>query len=222
MAAPVRRAAAELRYLLARGYPLEVTLSLVGNRHGLARRERDLLRRGVAAPQVAERRRAKLRAPTGLAGARLAIDGHNQLITLESALKGRPLVAADDGLVRDVERAARAFRPGRLTEQALGLLLELLGSARPESTLFLFDAPVSGSGCLAALVRRRLQEAGLVGEARAAAYPEAEMEGFSGVVATSDGPLIDACQAATDLSGAIIRAHFGHLLISLKEREGEP
>lgn len=214
--APLRVGARELRYLLERGYPLEASLQLVGNRHALALLGRDLLRRGVVAAQTAAARRSKLLSPEALAGINLAVDGHNQLITLESALKGKPLVAADDGLVRDVARVGRTYRPGPVSRKALGLLLELLSAVRPASTLFLFDAPVSGSGELALLVRQALAAAGLPGEARAIPYPEAELAGYPGPVATSDGPLIDLCPQAADLAGAVIRAHFSQLLISLE------
>lgn len=215
-AALLRQAAEELRFLLARSYPQEASLILVGNRHDLHLRERDVLRRGVVAPEVAAARRAKLITPQQLAGGRLAVDGHNQLITLESAIRGQPLVAADDGLVRDIARAAATYRPGGTTAQALRLLLEALQAATPESTLLLFDAPVSRSGELAARVRQHLAEAGLRGDARTAAYPEAELERHPGPVATADGGLIDRCARVVDLSGGIIRERFAHLLISLE------
>jgi len=214
--ASLRQAAAELRYLLERGYPLEASLSLVGNRHDLARPERDVLRRGVVAPALAQARRSKLLSSSQIAGQSLAVDGHNQLITLESAIRGKPVVAAGDGFVRDVSRAARTYRPSPVSRQAMAMLLALIGRAQPRSVLFLFDAPVSGSGELAALVRRALSEASLAGEARAAPYPEAELVGHRGPVATADGGLIGRCAAVVDLAGEIIRANFSHLLLNLE------
>ena len=212
----LRRAAGELRYLLERGYPQEASLTLVGNRHNLPAPEREILRRGVVAPKVAEVRRAKLMTLGELEGLRLAVDGHNQLITLESALRGGPLLIADDGLVRDIARAAAGYRLGEVSRKALGLLIEALAGAAPESVLFLFDAPISRSGELAALVRQALAEAGLTGDARTAAYPEVELERHEGPVATADGALIDRCARVIDLAGQIISERFGHLLTSLE------
>jgi Protein of unknown function (DUF434) len=54
-------AAADFRFLLARGYPRKAALALVGNRYGLDEIARRLLHRGVFAPEVAVARRAKLR-----------------------------------------------------------------------------------------------------------------------------------------------------------------
>lgn len=221
-AARLREAAADFRFLLGRGYPAETSLTLVGNRHTLPALERDLLRRSVVAPRVAEARRARLVPLTDLAGKPLAVDGHNQLISLETALRGGPLVAADDGVVRDVARAAAGYRPSEATGEALSLLLAAIALAKPSTTLFLFDAPVPHSGELAALTRARLAEANLPGEARTAPYPEAEIEGYPGVVATADGGLIERCAQAIDLAGGVIRARFPQLVISLEaKREKE-
>ena len=106
----LREAAHDFRYLLARGYPRQAALGLVGNRYGLDETARQLLHRGVFAPEVAAARRAKLRRLRELPGQPLALDGHNVLITLECALRKLPLVAADDGWVRDVGEVSRAFK----------------------------------------------------------------------------------------------------------------
>ena len=100
-------AAADFRFLLARGYPRKNALDLVGNRYGLDHTARQLLHRGVFAPELAGARRAKLRRLRDLPGRPLALDGHNVLITLECAGRGLPLVAADDGFIRDVGEISR-------------------------------------------------------------------------------------------------------------------
>ncbi len=104
----MQEAAADFRYLLNRGYPREACLALVGNRYNLPRAARQLLHRGVFAGEVSRSRKKKLRRLADLAGQPLALDGHNVLITLESAIKGRELVAADDGFIRDVAQISRA------------------------------------------------------------------------------------------------------------------
>jgi hypothetical protein len=106
----LRQAATDFRYLLARGYPRGAALTLVGNRYHLDHTARQLLHRGGFAPEIAAARRAKLRRLADLPGMPLALDGHNVLITLECALKGLPLVAADDGFIRDVGQVSRGFK----------------------------------------------------------------------------------------------------------------
>ena len=66
---------------------------------------------GGSSPRRSRRaRRAKLRLLRDLPGQPLALDGHNVLITLECAARNLPLVAADDGFIRDVGEVSRAFK----------------------------------------------------------------------------------------------------------------
>jgi hypothetical protein len=210
-------AAIDFRYLLSRGYPRAAALTLVGNRYNLEHTARQLLHRGVFAPEVAAARRAKLRHLRELPGLPLALDGHNVLITLECARRGVPLVAADDGWIRDVGQVSRAFRPSPETEQALGLLADYL--ARPTSgTLAVFyDAPLSFSGELAKLTGKLWAAQGLQVTARAVPVPEQELAGFPGAIATSDTALIDAHDPVVDLAGEIIRQQRTWEVIGLDE-----
>ena len=76
------QAAADLRYLLSRGYPRKAALGLVGNRYQLDHTARQILHRGVFSPAAARARREKLRLLREVAGRPLGLDGHNVLITL--------------------------------------------------------------------------------------------------------------------------------------------
>uniref|UniRef100_A0A7C3YZK1 DUF434 domain-containing protein n=1 Tax=Desulfobacca acetoxidans TaxID=60893 RepID=A0A7C3YZK1_9BACT len=201
----LQQAAADFRYLLNRGYPRRASLTLVGNRYDLPRAARQLLHRGVFADALARARRAKLRPLAALAGRPLAIDGHNVLITLESALLGRPLVAADDGFIRDVAQISRTFRDSPATRQALDLLAAYLSRHRPGPLTILYDAPMKRSGDLARKTRQILAAPGLQVEARAVPVPERELLDFPGAVATSDTHLIDAQEVLVDLAGEIVR-----------------
>ena len=198
-------AAQDFRYLLNRDYPREASLTLVGNRYDLDASARQNLHRGVFADEVAAARRAKLWELADLAGQPLAVDGHNVLITLESALKGLTLVAADDGFIRDVAQLSRAYRDSPLTKQALALLASYVSRHHPGPLTILYDAPMKRSGDLAGQTREIFAAQGLFAEARAAAVPERELLEFSGAVATSDTHLIDAKEVVVDLAGEIIR-----------------
>jgi hypothetical protein len=201
----LQQAARDFRYLLNRGYPRQASLTLVGNRYNLPRAARQLLHRGVFADAVAQARRARLKPLSALAGQPLAVDGHNVLITLESALQGRPLVAADDGFVRDVAQLSRAYRDSPLTRRALDLLAGYLARHAPGPLTILYDAPMKRSGELAELTRQIFAARGLAVEARALPVPERELLAFPGAVATSDTHLIDAQAVLVDLAGEIIR-----------------
>ena len=123
----LQEAAADFRFLLARGYPRKAALALVGNRYDLDEMARRLLHRGVFAPEVAAARRAKLRLLREVPGRPLALDGHNVLITLECAARHLPLVAADDGFIRDVGEISRAFTVSEATDRVLTLAGRLSG-----------------------------------------------------------------------------------------------
>jgi hypothetical protein len=210
-------AAADFRFLLARGYPRQNALGLVGNRYGLEHTARQLLHRGVFAPAVAAARRAKLRHLRDLPGRPLALDGHNVLITLECAGRGLPLVAADDGFIRDVGEISRAFKVSPDTDRVLALVADYLADHAAGPVEVFFDAPLSLSGELARRTREVFASRGLAVQAAAVPVPERRLAGFTGAIATSDTALIDAHATVVDLAGEIIRRQPAWRFIDLRE-----
>jgi len=212
------KAAADLRYLLAQGYPRRGALLFVGNHYQLTRREREMLNRGVYPEPEAQTRRQRLLPAEKIQGRALGVDGHNVLITLECALLKQVLIDCDDGLIRDVAGASSSYRPGEITDRALELALNFLQAHGAKSVLFLLDAPMSQSGELAAHVSAVLAGRGLMGRARAVPVPEAELYAFTGLVATSDSVLIDRVDEPVDLAGQIIRRWLPEVeIMELKE-----
>lgn len=208
-------AAADFRFLLTRGYPRSAALALVGNRYGLEHTARQLLHRGVFAPELAGARRAKLRLLRDLPGRPLALDGHNVLITLECAGRGLPLVAADDGFIRDVGEVSSAFKISPATDRVLALLADYLADHAPRPVDVFYDAPLSLSGELARRTRELFASRGLEVQAAAVPVPERLLSGFPGAIATSDTALIDAHATVVDLAGEIIRRRPSWRLIYL-------
>lgn len=198
------QAAADLRYLLDRGYPKDASLILVGNRYGLDRDHRHLLHRAVVPTHLAAQRKAKTVDLGEIRGRGLAIDGHNTLITLESAILGKTIFLADDGFLRDISSVSASYRHTQVTDRALELIMKLLVAATPDETIFLLDAPISGSGRLASHIRGLMSQNHLRGDARAVRVPERHLATYRGIIATSDGALIDAAQEVFDLAGHII------------------
>jgi hypothetical protein len=213
----LQEAAADFRLLLGRGYPRRAALEVVGNRYHLDHTARQLLHRGVFAPQVAAARRAKLRRLADLPGLPLAVDGHNVLITLECATRQLPLVAADDGWIRDVGEISRAFKVSAATDRVLGLLADYLADQMVGALQVFYDAPLSRSGELARRTREILATRGLAVQAQAVPVPERNLAAFPGPIATSDTALIDAHAPVVDLAGEIIRPHRAWRIIPLGE-----
>lgn len=201
----LRKGAEDFRYLLGRGYPRKNSLELIGNRYSLTKDGRELLHRGVFSPGDAARRKERLVTMERVKDADLAVDGHNVLITVEAALCQKPLIAADDGLIRDISGVSSAYKMRDVTLMAVDILLEMLKRFHPTRVLFLFDSPISKSGDLASYVADRLRATGLSGEARAVKVPETILVGHHGIVATSDSAIIDRVEKVVDLAGYVIR-----------------
>jgi hypothetical protein len=204
--ATLNLAALDFLYLLDRAYPRSASLQLVGNRYNLDGLNRHILHRGVFACDESKKRCSRLLSPERLAGARLLVDGHNVLITVESALAGRPLIAATDGVIRDVAGISHRYQISSLTREAIDRTLLLLKVYPPRETLFLLDAPIRQSGELAALLRVGLENFGLPGDAQTVKVPEADLLDRHAVVASSDSAVLDRTEQAVDLAGAVIRS----------------
>ncbi len=206
-------AARDLRYLLERRYGLKASLKLVGDRFRLTARQRHFLYRAVSPPSLAAERRAKRIDLPKVRGRPLAVDGYNVLITTEAALAGAPLVASDDGFLRDIVGAFASYRRNEHTGPALDLLVDILREAGPSRVAIYLDEAMSRSGLLAEEIRERLAAAGIPGTAWTSRAPDHEIRVSETIAATSDSALIDRVQAALDLPGEICRTRVANAWI---------
>jgi hypothetical protein len=87
----LRHAAADLVWLLNRGYAARSALKLVGDRHGLRARQRLAVLRSSCSDAARARRRRHEVSVASLANASLVIDGFNLLATIEAAIGGAVL-----------------------------------------------------------------------------------------------------------------------------------
>jgi len=63
------------------------------------------------------------------------VDGHNVLITVESGLAGRLLIAANDGVIRDVAGVSHRYRISTLTHAAIDTIFQILQKYPPKETI---------------------------------------------------------------------------------------
>ncbi len=206
-AAKLRGAAADLRWLLGRGYALPGALALVGNRFQLAKRQRQCLLRGVCAPDLAEAVRRATVDASAVRGAALLIDGHNVLITVETALARGVLVRGDDGFLRDLAERHGSYRKSARTEEALLLLRDALAALGPAAVHCYLDRPLPLSGLLA----RRVREVVPAAEVDVVPSPDGAIaarlkEDATAVCATSDSGILRRAEAVFDLAAHIVRA----------------
>jgi hypothetical protein len=198
------QAAADFFFLQNRRYPRSSALEWVGNRYQLSYMERQLLHRGVFGQAEALGRLAKRCKGADWQTACLVVDGHNVQITVESALLGRTLLRANDGAVRDLAGQSARFRFTGASEMALDMIFRFLQEHRPQRATFLFDAPMSHSGFLAARYRERLRAMGLAGEALAVPVPENEFPYARCVIASSDQAVQERASQWLDLASLVI------------------
>jgi len=191
--------------LLDRGYPRKGSLDLVGSRYQLDRLHRNLLHRGIFSKRESTLRKKKLVPIERIRGTNVALDGYNVIITLESALKGLPLIYANDGVIRDVAGVSSRYKTSETTEGALDLIFNLLYNLEPIYTLILLDSPISLSGVFASNLREIMKEKQIDGDALAVKVPERHLKDFDGIVATSDSALINQSRQVVDIAGYIIR-----------------
>ncbi len=186
----LENAAADIRYLLDRGYPQKSAVGFVCSHYRLDVKAMYLLSRTVLSREVAEKRRTKFLQCGEIEGKSIVIDGYNIIIGMESILEKKAYLC-DDGVIRDVKGAFRSYKVSSNTEEAVSLILEYLKEMKPENVVFLFDAQISKSGMLAKRLRERLGGAGLKGDARTSKHVDYDLKHCMDVVASSDGVIID-------------------------------
>ncbi len=199
------KAVQDTRYLLGRNYARESVVSFVGDKYQLSKLEKLTLYRAVYDQPQAEEHEKKLAPPRTVFGKKLAIDGYNVLITIESALIGRPIILCDDGFIRDIAMVHGKYRVTNLTDKALNLLVAYLKRLKASEVNFFFDAQVSKSGELASTVRDKLEKAKLKGNAYAVKQADTSALASGNILATSDAVLISKARAVVDLAAQTIR-----------------
>jgi hypothetical protein len=164
-----------------------------------------VLIRVVVASALAKARRVKLVDIKALHGKEVFVDGYNVLITVESMLEGCPVYLCDDGLLRDIRGIFRSYKPSGVTDPALLEIINFLASACPSRVEILLDQQISMSGCLASRIRGMMTKRDVPGTVRTAKDVDHQLKIMNGVIATSDGNVIDAAHFVVDIPGEIAR-----------------
>jgi hypothetical protein len=204
-AVPVlRRAAAELFWLLDRGYPPVATLKLVGDRHRLRQRQRVALGRCSCTAEQAARRSEKQLDLGDLRGKQLFLDGYNVLTTLEAAMGGSVVLAARDGCYRDMASMHGTYRKVTETLPALTTVGESLVEFGVRAAKWFLDSPVSNSGRLATLMRDLAAQRGWPWEIELVADPDVVLAKAGAAAATADSAVLDRCGCWFNLARLVI------------------
>src|SRR5208283_1637442 len=106
----LRAAAADLCWLLDRGYAPRSAVELVGNRHNLTSRQRMAVSHHACSRENVQHREKLRVEPLSLRNHELWLDGYNVLTILESALAGGIVLLCRDGCCRDIAGIHRRYR----------------------------------------------------------------------------------------------------------------
>ncbi|WP_300607994.1 DUF434 domain-containing protein [Methanohalophilus sp.] len=193
-------AAEDLRYLLSKGYPRAGALKFVSDHYRLYSKQRHILNRTVIKPDIVEKRKNKIIECDQIPGKSLAIDGYNVLIGIETALEDYTLWVSDDGYVRDIRGKFNNFKMTDTTIIAIDKLMEILHQNQPSRTTILLDRPMSNSGNLAVLLRKKMKEHRIEGDALTSDHVDYDLKNIqSDIIATSDGIIIDSVSKVVDI-----------------------
>ena len=207
----LQEAKKDFQYLLDRGFPRTGALNFVGNHYLLDEVQRNYLNRSVFSKKKKEARKKKLILLADVKDKNVIIDGYNVLITVESICNSGEefLVSCDDGVTRDIEAVFGKYKKNENTQEALNSIISLLKMFNPKNVLFFYDSPVSMSGELAKTTQELLKSLKVQGDAQTADNVDAELVRLSqelgGIVATSDGIIIDRVETVLDIPSYIAR-----------------
>ena len=191
--------------LLSKGYPVNGSLKLVGDRFGFTDRQRLAVRRCACSDEQLEIRRSGRVEIEALKGKCLLVDGFNLLITVEAALSGGAIFVGRDGCYRDLCGIHGSYRKVSETLEAFFLIAEFLEAGGVSKVKWLFDRPVSNSGKLKVIVRDLAAENGWPWEVELFDNPDNVLIASDDIVATSDSDVLDRCGVWYNLGAEIVK-----------------
>ncbi len=208
-ALPVLRCAVEeLSWLFSHGYADSSSLKLVGDRHQLVARQRQAVLRSACSDEAKASRESRRLPISEIRDRRLAIDGFNLIITLETLLGNGVLLKGRDGCVRDLASLNGNYRLLEDTAAVIDLVYRGLERLRPALVHWWLDEPVSNSGQIKAM----LESAGAEFEfsTLVSLVPDPDkalLEGGSvgfDVIATADSGILSRCGLWVNLASYLI------------------
>jgi hypothetical protein len=200
----LRAAAADLTWLLDRGYAFAAASKLVGDRFQLRSRQRAAIARVVCPDAMAAQREARRVDASALGGAELRLDGFNVLTTVEAALGGAVILKGRDGCYRDLIGVHGNYRQIAETVPAIGTIGKYLARYGVGRCIWYLDRPVSNSGRLGALIGDVGREQSWDWSVELAFNPDAELRKPGSIVATADGGILDAPVAWVNLVRSVV------------------
>lgn len=189
----------DIRYLLDRKYPKKSAITYVSNRYGLTKDERNILVRIACEKDISNDRMRKLVSIEFIRDKNLFIDGYNVLITVESLILGYPVFLCDDGILKDVRSLFRRYKIGFMTKEALSMIEMITSKYTPKEIVIIFDSQISRSGDLSKMARDIFDKDNCLVFTSKDTDKEIMENSREGIIATSDGIIIDNVDNVLDI-----------------------
>ena len=190
----LRKAVADLSWLLSAGYADKSALKLVGDRYNLTQRQRMAVRRCACSDFALTRRRSHEVPRPDVADQTLLLDGYNVLTTIEAGLAGGVIIAGRDGCYRDLASMHGTFRKVTETVPAIELVGRVLADLGVKSCVWYLDRPVSNSGRLKAAILQIAGESQRDWQVELVNNPDAILAAGDAIAATADSVILDQCR----------------------------
>ena len=200
----LRKATADLSWLLTERYAERSALKLVGDRFQLNERQRIAVMRAACSDQSLALRLRKQVAWEDLANQPLELDGFNVLTTIEAAMSEAVILRCRDGCYRDMASMHGSYRKVQETTPALQLVGQILEGRAGAPCHWYLDRPVSNSGRLCAVIRQVAANCGWAWEASAVDDPDALLGRSPQIVATADSVILDRCGRWLNLAREVV------------------
>jgi hypothetical protein len=202
----LRKAVHDFYWLLSRKYPHESSLTLVGNRYKLQKRQRIAVKRtGCSELDILKRMKTQWHS-SDMKNKHVLLDGFNIIITLEAALSGGYIFIGIDGCFRDLSSVHGSYRKVEETERAIQLIFNNLKILGVNKTTWYLDAPVSNSGRLKKTIEDIFQNEKLNQELEVLVVknPDRSLISQDDCVVSSDSVILNDAEAWFNLTKMII------------------
>ena len=203
----LRQSTSDLCWLLSRGYGFTSALKLVGDRHGLAKRQRTAVARCACSDEARHHREAIRIAPEQMDHQVLWLDGYNVLMSIEAALGGAVVLHSRDGCFRDMASVHGSYRKVAETLPAIRLLGQTMQAWNVARCRWFLDRPVSNSGRLKAALTSMAGQQGWQWEVELVPDPDTILRQTDRIVASADSVILDHCQVWDNLARWTIARH---------------
>ncbi len=201
----LKNASYDLKFLLNRKYNKKAALNLVANKYLLNKDGRNYLIRKVFSDKKSRDKSNKIISIDNITDKTIFIDGYNVLISVETICNQEydSLIMCDDGVLRDLKAVFGKYKISKTTKNALNNIITILCKYNPECIFFFYDSPVSKSGELARITKSLIEKHKVTGSAVTDKNVDFELiktsKKYDGIVATSDGPVIDKVENVLDI-----------------------